>query len=255
MKIKKLFLLAAFLLQLSIFSICLAQDTITLDGIVNIEKPMYLENKKLVINEGTKLIIKTDAEHAITIKKGVLIMQGTPTSPITVESLNTDKDEEDKNVFFLENSDGYITHTIYRNNIWALHVHFANLLVKNCLFEKNYGGIRLTGGTIHLSSNIFKDNEVGTRFLNSNPEISNNIYSNNNIAIFIREGVESAKIEKNVFHKNRYDLYCGFFQTKDIKASENYFYTSPTIFDTEKDSAIKSKIFIEPVLKSFPDWH
>ncbi len=230
-------------------------ETIVLEGNVVIEKPLYFENKKVVIKGGSRIIIKEVKENAIHIKKGYLEMAGTPQTPLFVTTENTKDDKEDKNIFFLEDSDGYISHTEFLNNPWALHVHFSRLVVKNCLFDKNYGGIRLTGGEVLIEGNIFTHNDIAIRFLNSSPHINRNIFLRNEKAIFIREGVEKNRIEKNTFYKNEFDFYLGFFQEKNIAAPDNFFYETPKIFDANNDASVKARILVTPPLDSFPDWH
>lgn len=233
-----------------------SMESVVLPHNIIVEKPLLFENKEVIISEGSQITLKGDYEHAIHIKNGILRINGTAKAPVLIKSEKNSQDEkEDINTFFLEDSEGYIFHTYFKNNGWALHIHFSNLVVKNCLFEKNYGGIRLTGGQINIQQNIFLDNDIAIRFLNSSPTIENNIFLHNNSAIFIREGVENTTIENNGFYKNIYDLYTGFFQSKDILAINNFFFGDPRIFDAKSDPEIKAKIIIYPMLAGFPDWH
>ncbi|GAB4433646.1 MAG: hypothetical protein OHK0040_04290 [bacterium] len=227
-----------------------------MDGPITVNEPVVFENKEVIVKAGTTITIKTEVEHALHIKKGVLKVNGTAEKPVLIVSDHKgEQEKEDINAIFLENSEAHISHAHFRNNGWALHVHFSDLLVKNCLFEKNYGGIRLTGGNNNIRQNVFSDNDIAIRFLNSSPNITNNIFFGNKRAIFIREGVESAFIEKNGFYKNGYDFYTGFFQPKDILAVNNFFANEPSIFDAKKDPALKATVNTNPLLKTFPDWH
>ncbi len=255
MKLRHLFY-STFLLFLLLCKIVFAEDVVVLEGKVVIETPIVYQNKKVVVKPGTEIFVKGKMEHAIHIKDGSIEINGTTASPVVVNgNLDTLKDEEDINVFFLENSKGYISHTYFKKNVWALHVHFSDLLVKSCLFETNYGGIRLTGGNIDVKQNIFSNNKIGIRFLNSQPNINKNLFNKNDIAIFVREGVKNANIEQNCFYKNGYDIYLGFFQQNDVAAKNNFFLATPTVFDLTIDSSMKSRVLLEPVLKTFPDWH
>jgi len=245
-----------FLCLLAIFPYLSYAEDVVLEGRVIIQKPLFYENKKVVIKSGSEIVVEGDFEHAVHIKNGSIEINGTAQNPVLVVTKTASGEHhEDKNVFFVENSEGYIFHTHFINNNWALHIHFSNLLVKNCLFDRNYGGIRLTGGNMNVEQNVFSNNEIGVRFLNSKPNIEKNLFNKNRIAIFIREGVEAASILRNGFYKNGYDIYTGFFQSGSINAANNFFFENAKVFDSTVDNSMQSKITVEPLLDNFPDWH
>ncbi len=235
-------------------SYAFAMETIKLDGIIKVEKPLTFNNKTVVIEKNTKIKIFQDFEFAIHIKNGKLIINGTDSEPVIINGAGNII--EDSNVFFIEDSDAEINNAIFKNCGWCLHIHNSKISVTNSIFEDSYGGIRFFNSKTFIKKNLLLNNYIAMRFIQSNDnDIENNIFQQNRIAIFLREGLKSSNIRFNVFIENIFDLYAGFFQEADLHFPNNYFFSKPSIFDENIDKDLKIKIDVNPILTNFPDWH
>lgn len=233
----------------------LALETITISGKIKVEDTLLFEKKKIVIEKGSIIEVTKDLEFAFYIKDGEIIMNGSYNAPIIISSLNNKN--EDSNVFFIENSIAEINNAIFKNNNWCLHIHSSKASIRNTIFENNYGGIRFFNSKTYIKKNLFIKNDIAMRFINSNDNIiEQNIFKDNRIGIFLREGITNdGNITKNIFIKNQYDFYAGFFQDKDLNYPYNYFYENPKIFDKKLDQDTLTIINVLPKLNDFPDWH
>lgn len=230
-----------------------AKERIVISGNFAIEHPLSYENKVIVIEKNSNILVNTGTEYAIYMKNSELFINGEILNPITIKSKKIDSEQ---NVFYLEDSKASIKNAIFENNSWCIHAHNSDILIENTQFVNNFGGIRFFNSKTSLKKNIFEKNDIAIRFLNSNKnDITLNIFFKNKIAIFIREGIEKNGITKNAFITNGYDFYSGFFQSYDLSLPNNYFYDTPSIFDRNNDKDLTAIINIYPILSKFPDWH
>lgn len=249
---RKISLLIFFLLFSSGY--VTAEDVI-LSGDMKVSEPIYFKEKKVTILPSTKIKIDNNLDSGLIFDNCNIIFNGTSKNPIIVEGYGSSIDLEDKNLIHIEDSELVIKNTIFKNGSWYLHIHHSKGVIENSFFYKGYGAIRFTGDNIKIMRNIFSENNIAVRFIKAEPILENNIFYKNEIAIFLREGVQSPVIQRNSFVKNKFDLYGGFFQEKDINIYNNFFYDRPAIFDKEIDSSLKFKIIPNDNLEYFPDWH
>ncbi|MCX7770634.1 MAG: right-handed parallel beta-helix repeat-containing protein [Proteobacteria bacterium] len=229
------------------------EDKIVLSGKIKLEKALFFEGKTLIIEKNTLIEIDTEEEHVIHIKNGELYINGAYQNPVIIKSK---RPHNEQNAFFIEDSQANIKNAVFENNGWSIHVHNSEVSIENSIFKNNFGGIRFFNSKTYIKRNLFEKNEIAIRFINSNNnEIIKNIFYQNQTAIFIREGIHKVGIKENVFIKNLYDFYTGFFQTESLNIPFNYYYETPSIFDKTKDEDISIIINIHPVLNDFPDWH
>jgi len=252
MKYKFFISLLAFILlnQVHVFAI----EIITLNGNIEVEKPLTFNDKIIVIEKNTKIKITQDFEFAIHIKNGKLIIKGTFSEPVIISG--TGNIYEDSNIFFIEDAEAEINSAIFKNCGWCLHIHNSKISITNSIFENSYGGIRFFNSKISIKKNLLLNNYIAIRFIQSNDnDIESNIFKQNRIALFLREGLISSNIRFNVFIENTFDFFAGFFQETDLHFPHNYFLSEPSIFDKNMDKDLKIKIDVNPVLMKFPDWH
>lgn len=230
-----------------------ARERIIITKDMIVENPITFENKIIIIEKKTNIIINTEGEYALHLKNSELIINGDIFNPVTIRSKKIDIEQ---NVFYLEDSKAKINNTVFEQNGWCIHAHNSDINVENTLFRNNFGGIRFFNSKTTIKKNIFEKNEIAIRFLNSNENnMSKNLFYNNKTAIFIREGIQKNGIKENAFIKNVYDFYTGFFQSDNLSFPNNYFYDTPSVFDNSKDSDLMSAINVHPTLNKFPDWH
>ncbi len=248
---KKISLLIIFL---AACSHALAEE-IRFSGVINIDSKKSFSGKRVIFLPGTKLFLNRELEETLFFNNCQIYMEGTAEEPIIVEGVGEEEPQEDKNLFHVEDSKLTIKHAIFKNGSWHLHIHNSNTLIENSFFEKSFGAVRFSGKDVTIRRNIFKENKIAIRFIKADPVIQNNIFMKNDVAIFLREGVDSVDISLNAFINNRYDLYGGFFQEKDVNIYKNYFLSEPRFFDRRKDDSLNFQINNLESLATFPDWH
>ncbi len=122
---------------------------------------------------------------------------------------------------------------------WGLHCHFVPITVRGCRFVHNDGGIRFRSGPMDINGNLFRDNRIGIRGFMPEAKIRGNEFLRNEIAIFVRQGGHGMTIRDNNFlGTKRYDIRLGDFNTEDVAAEENWWSSTPLIFDALREPGI-----------------
>ena len=155
----------------------------------------------------------------------------------------------------------------------GLQVHYSNAKVTDCLFHKNYEGIRFSRTNIVMQYNGFLNNDVGLRYtmLEGKVIIENNVISNNNVGVlFRRQHVNSVDFDEtpkvaeqplfrsnNIYGNREYNLKVGDGQSMDIDVTNNWWGEKQKerieefIFDKKKDSSLGRAVYFpyltEPV--------
>jgi ubiquinone/menaquinone biosynthesis C-methylase UbiE len=155
----------------------------------------------------------------------------------------------------------------------GLQVHYSNAKVTDCLFDKNYEGIRFSRTNIFMQYNSFLNNNIGLRYtmLGGKVIIENNLVSNNNVGVLFRQqhvnSVDFDEMPKaaeqpifrsnNIFKNREYNLKFGDGQSMDIDVTNNWWGEKQKerienfIFDKKRDSSLGQAIYLpyltEPV--------
>jgi hypothetical protein len=112
---------------------------------------------------------------------------------------------------------------IFENATWALHSHFTDLKVQECVFVNNYGGIRFTSGPLEVRRSFFGRNEVGIRAFRGSALIAENVITGNSTGIFVRDKGAGLTIRKNNLYANSgYNVRMGDFNEEDVDARDNW---------------------------------
>lgn len=134
---------------------------------------------------------------------------------------------------------------------WGLHSHFTNLVVRNCRFSGNYGGMRFRSGPVEVTRSLFRDNVIGLRSYRGNARITENVITGNETGIFVREKGRGLEIRRNnLAGNNGVAIRVGDFNDEDVSAPENWWGVDEpdsVIFDAREESGIGFVRF-EPVL-------
>ncbi len=154
---------------------------------------------------------------------------------------------------FLEHADGSVfSHCTFENADWALHIHFTDLHIEDCIFARNYGGIRFRSGPIEIRHSLFKGDVIGLRSYRGNASIFENVITGNETGIFVREKGGGLKIRRNnIFDNSEYNVRVGDFNDEDVDAKDNWWgRAAPTekIYDARREPGI-GKVKFEPYSK------
>ncbi|HWR57265.1 MAG TPA: right-handed parallel beta-helix repeat-containing protein [Thermodesulfovibrionales bacterium] len=184
--------------------------------------------------------------------RGRIMAIGGKNARITFTSVDP-KAAGDWDEILLEHADGSVfSHCTFENATWALHTHFTDLQVENCLFARNYGGVRFRSGPLMVRHSIFTGNVIGLRAYMGNASILDNVITDNETGIFVREKGGGLTIARNNLFANRgYNIRVGDFNDEDVDARDNWWgdaAPSETIFDGRREPGI-GKVNFEPYAK------
>jgi hypothetical protein len=147
----------------------------------------------------------------------------------------------------------------------GLQVHYSNANVTDCLFDKNYEGIRFSRTNIIMQYNSFLSNDIGLRYtmLEGKVIIENNLVSNNNVGVlFRRQHVNAVDFDEmpkvseqplfrnnNIYNNREYNFKVGDGQSMDIDVMNNWWgekqkeRIEELIFDKKRDSSLGLAIY------------
>lgn len=211
---------------------------------------VVLPGATLMIAPGTKVLFSKETGFKVY---GKIIAAGRKDERIIFTS-------EEKTVpgtwgeILIEHANGSIfSYCTFEYAMWGIHTHFTNLVVEDCYFKNNHGGLRFRSGPIEIKHSVFKGNTIGLRAYRGIALITENIIKENEIGIFVREKGGKLHIRKNnIFGNSRYNIRIGDFNFEDVDASENWWgekNPEDTIFDGRKEPSI-GKVLYEPYLRT-----
>jgi parallel beta-helix repeat protein len=214
----------------------------------------------IVVLPGAILIVAPGANVAFSKEVGLevygkIMAAGRKDERITFTNAEKTKTSEGRwDEIRIEHAPGSrLSHCTFEHATWGIHTHFTNLIVKDCQFSNNYGGLRFRSGPVEIKNSLFKGNIVGLRAYRGIATISKNVITENEIGIFVREKGGELRIRKNnIFANSRYNIRIGDFNVEDVDAAENWWgegNPEDTIFDGRKEPEI-GKVLYEPYLRS-----
>nr|MBF0222379.1 right-handed parallel beta-helix repeat-containing protein [Desulfobulbaceae bacterium] len=135
---------------------------------------------------------------------------------------------------------------------WGVHSHYTNLIVNQCQFVSNDGGMRFRSGPVTIKNSVFQKNRIGMRAYLAFGDISHNIVTNNEMGIYIREKGDGLTIsQNNIYANDRYNMRLGDFNKSDVDARNNWWggiSVLDTVFDRNREPYIGNVLF-DPVLE------
>lgn len=202
----------------------------------------------LTVTPGSTVRFSADAGLSI---KGKLLATGEKTRRITFRADGAPQPAAWGEILLEHATGSRLEYCDITSASWGLHSHFTNLVVKNCRFSGNYGGMRFRSGPVEVARSLFRDNVIGIRSYRGNARIIENVVTANETGIFVREKGSGLEIRRNsLAGNNGVAIRVGDFNDEDISAPENWWGVADpgsVIFDAREESGIGFVRF-EPVL-------
>ncbi|MBI5657825.1 MAG: right-handed parallel beta-helix repeat-containing protein [Geobacter sp.] len=202
----------------------------------------------LTVTPGSTVRFSADAGLSI---KGKLLATGEKTRRITFRADGAPQPAAWGEILLEHATGSRLEYCDITSASWGLHSHFTNLVVKNCRFSGNYGGMRFRSGPVEVSRSLFRDNVIGIRSYRGNARITENVITGNETGIFVREKGSGLEIRRNsLAGNNGVAIRVGDFNDEDVRAPENWWGVDEPgsmIFDANQESGIGFVRF-EPVL-------
>lgn len=213
-----------------------------------------LIREKVTILAGATLEIKPHTTVAFSAGSGLHIKgriraSGTRDGRIVFTSAEKRGSSDWDEVLLEYAADSIFSYCNFEYANWGIHSHFTNLSVKDCSFQKNYGGVRFRSGPVEIRNSLFVGNHIGIRAYRGNAVIAENSFTKNEIGIFVREKGGGLRIRRNnLFLNTEYNIRIGDFNDEDVDAKENFWGAGApeeTIFDERKEPGI-GRVLYEP---------
>jgi hypothetical protein len=184
--------------------------------------------------------------------RGTLLSRGQVNRRITFTALRK-KEPAGWGEVLLEHANGsVIAHSVFEYATWGVHSHFTNLVLTDCRFRKNVGGMRFMSGPVEIRRCVFEENSIGIRNHRGKGMITENVITRNETGIFIREKGGSVAISRNNLAGNgNYNMRVGDSNDEDVDARQNWWGAGDpgtTIFDGRMEPGI-GMVYYEPYLR------
>jgi len=223
-----------------------------INGTITVEKDVLLEIRPGTIIFFKKYDIDNDgiSESTIKVLGGTIKAIGTRDKPIFFTSLEANKQWGDwREILINHSKDIVFTYSIFEYGEYALHIHFSEGIIRNCIFRKNADGTRIGNSRLLIEKNLFEDN-IGKalNFTSSELKIRNNTIRKNRDGLFVFEKAGKAILENNNIYDNFSNVKVGDFFKGKLVLGDTYVGNS-----TIEDKMIEAKLSHKPFLNALPN--
>ncbi len=221
-------------------------------GTVTVEKDILLEIKPGTTIYFKKYDLDNDgvSESTIKVLGGTIKAIGTRDKPITFTSLEANKQWGDWREILINHSKNIVfEYSIFEYGEYALHIHFSEGTIRNCIFRKNADGTRIGNSRLSIEKNLFENN-IGKalNFTSSELKIRNNTIRKNRDGLFVFEKADKTTLANNNIYDNFSNIKVGDFFKGKLILGDTYISNSSI-----KDEKIEAKLSQEPFLNALPD--
>lgn len=230
----------------------------TWSGYIYIFGTLYIDKGvNLLIKPGTKVFFKKVDEDNDGISESLIISSGanikavgTKDNPIVFTSLEKEKHWGDWKEIQLNYSKEIIFDScIFEFGEYALHIHFSEGIIKNCIFRNNADGTRIGNSKLIFQKNLFEKN-VGKalNFTSSDLIVENNTIRQNRDGLFVFEKSGKCLINRNNIYDNHSNIKVGDFFSGRLVVGETF--SKDTI---KEDKKIEVNFVKKPFLNALPE--
>lgn len=244
------------------------RGNITINGRVSIKR-----GATLLIDPGTVVRFnKLDRDNnnigdGEIMVQGRIIARGTKDSRIIFESADKNPGAKDWSYILLlaTGGDSVFEYCEFRHAFSGLQAIYSSVSIKDCLFEDNDEGIRLTRSDAVIRHNSFLNNHTALRhtIIEGWVFINNNIMRGNDIGVLFRQSqINTVDFEimpevleqmqfrnNNIYNNHKYNIQMGDRQFMDVDVVNNWWgsekkeYIEEFIFDKKQDSELGQVVY------------
>jgi len=223
-----------------------------INGTITVEKDVLLEIKPGTIIYFKKIDIDNDgiSESTIKVLGGTIKAIGTRDKPIIFTSIEANKQWGDwREILINHSKDIVFSYTIFEYGEYALHIHFSEGVIRNCIFRNNADGTRIGNSRLLVEKNLFENN-IGKalNFTSSELKIKNNTIRKNRDGLFVFERADKTTVYNNNIYDNVFNVKVGDFFKGNLVLGETYIGDS-----TLENKIIEAKLSKKPFLNALPD--
>jgi hypothetical protein len=206
-------------------------------GVVFVEGDVTLDaDAKLKILPGTKILFLPPADNSYNRTehpyfpgselnvRGNVFAVGTPDKPIIFAAADPAASQGYWGAVNMDGSqESVFEYCIFRQADSAVHSRQSNVYIEHSIFENNLVGVRFHDSMILVENNLFRDNHTGIRFHFGSPVICENVFRENDVNIFVTSYPRDYLIENNTFGPAaEYRVVLGEQVPDDVNMLRNY---------------------------------
>ncbi|MCX7769664.1 MAG: right-handed parallel beta-helix repeat-containing protein [Proteobacteria bacterium] len=226
-------------------------------GRVFIKGTLYIDKGvELKISPGTKILFKKldvdndGVSESLIISSGTIKAVGERENPIMFTSDEINKNWGDWREIQINHARNiHFEYCIFEYGEYALHIHFSEGIIRNCIFRNNADGTRIGNAKLEIKNNLFEKN-IGKalNFTSSKLIISRNTIRNNRDGLFVFEKSGETIIDENNIYDNHANIKVGdFFQGK-LRIGKTFVNNT---LDLQKEISIEK--LERPILGAMPN--
>jgi hypothetical protein len=190
--------------------------------------------------------------------EGRLLAEGTRERPIVFTSARETPAMKDWTFVMISTSkDSVLAHCVLEYAFTGVQIHYSTCTVRDCLFRRNWEGLRFSTTRADIHHNDFLDNGTGIYYQShgSPVTVTRNRFAGNGYAVFAPIRCSSTvEFSRNNFEGSlRYQVNLGDEQVQDLDFRHNWWGSADReviqsgIFDRHRDARLGRVIF-EPFL-------
>jgi len=253
------------------------KGVITINGTVSVKK-----GATLTIEPGAVIKFKRldrdnngigDGELMV---EGRIIARGTSEKRILFTSAEKNPEVRDWSYVMVHatGTDNVFEYCEFRYAYSGIQLLYSNGRVADCLFDKNYMGLRINRANIVLEHNTFRDNAIGFKFarLEGNVVVRDNVLTANDVGVLYQQPQQKTVdweqdavppadsrlpliAGNNIYDNREYNMKLGERKAIDLNFPNNWWGSTTNekieelIFDSKQDDTLGKVTFVPFLLK------